>query len=94
MRVLSLTVAPPGPHAPFRSVIQQLRARGANLIVVCNEGDAEVEDICAGDHCSLIRVPLTADALQPIINIVPLQLLSYHLTGGGESASHAALTAA
>ena len=30
--------------------------------------------------CSLIRVPRTVDALQPIINIIPLQLLSYHLT--------------
>jgi glucosamine--fructose-6-phosphate aminotransferase (isomerizing) len=30
--------------------------------------------------CSLIRVPHTADALQPIINVIPLQLLSYHLT--------------
>ncbi len=26
------------------------------------------------------QVPKVADALQPIVNIVPLQLLSYHLT--------------
>ena len=27
-----------------------------------------------------LQVPKLADALQPIVNIVPLQLLSYHLT--------------
>lgn len=30
--------------------------------------------------CQLIEVPETADALQPVVNIIPLQLLSYHLT--------------
>lgn len=29
---------------------------------------------------TLIEVPQTVDCLQPVINIVPLQLLSYHLT--------------
>ncbi|GAB4823479.1 hypothetical protein N2152v2_010525 [Parachlorella kessleri] len=66
-------------HAKMLSVIQQLRARGAYLIVVCNEGDTDVEEICQG-HASLVKVPLVVDCLQPIINIVPLQLLSYHLT--------------
>lgn len=28
----------------------------------------------------IMQVPETVDALQPIVNIVPLQLLSYHLT--------------
>lgn len=29
---------------------------------------------------SMMQVPETVDALQPVVNIVPLQLLSYHLT--------------
>ncbi len=36
------------------SVLQQLRARGAQLIVLCNEGDADVQDLC-GSSCRLIR---------------------------------------
>lgn len=28
---------------------------------------------------SLVEVPRTCDALQPVINIIPLQLLAYHL---------------
>ena len=43
-------------HTKMLSVIQQLRARGAGLIVVCNSGDAEVEALCS-DRCFLIPVP-------------------------------------
>lgn len=37
------------------SVLQQLLARGAQLIVLCNEGDADVQDVC-GKRCRLIPV--------------------------------------
>lgn len=67
-------------HIKMLSVIQQLLARGANLLVVCNQGDEEMEELASTKKCSLIRVPQVVDCLQPIVNIVPLQLLSYHLT--------------
>ena len=60
-------------------MIQQLRARGAQLIVLCNTGDDEVAE-AAGPRSELICVPRTAECLAPVVNIVPLQLLSYHLT--------------
>eukprot|EP00884_Botryococcus_braunii_P005254 jgi/Botrbrau1/1472/Bobra.178_3s0029.1 len=66
-------------YAKMLSVIQQLLARSARLIVVCNHGDMELEEL-AGKSCRLIKVPEIVECLQPIINIVPLQLLSYHLT--------------
>ncbi|CAL8461865.1 g1396 [Coccomyxa elongata] len=62
------------------SVVQQLLARGARLIILCNSGDSEMKEICASGGSRLIKVPETVECLQPIINIVPLQLLSYHLT--------------
>ena len=44
------------------SVIQQLRARGASLIVVCNDGDEEVEELLAPDsRCFTIPVPQASD---------------------------------
>jgi glucosamine--fructose-6-phosphate aminotransferase (isomerizing) len=71
-------------YAKMQSVIQQLLARGARLIVLCNEGDETLREMAANraDPTSmrLVEVPLTADALQPVVNIVPLQLLAYHLT--------------
>jgi len=67
-----------GTYAKMKSVLQQLRARGARLMVLCCEGDDEVVT-AAGAEAVLIRVPRVADCLQPVVNAVPLQLLSYHL---------------
>ncbi|MCO5576271.1 hypothetical protein L7F22_030080 [Adiantum nelumboides] len=61
-----------------QSVIQQLKARKGRLIVMCTEGDAH--SMCPDGTCRVIEVPHVQDCLQPIINIVPLQLLAYHLT--------------
>jgi glucosamine--fructose-6-phosphate aminotransferase (isomerizing) len=66
-------------HRKMESVIQQLLARSAKLVILCNTGDDAMTQF-EGRGCTLIRVPRTVDALQPIINIIPLQLLSYHLT--------------
>ena len=66
-------------YSKMQGVIQQLMARSARLIVVCNEDDADIPDIVGG-RCPLIRVPRLDDALQPVANILPMQLLSYHLT--------------
>ena len=45
-------------HAKMHSVVQQLRARGARLTVVCNEGDEAMEELCraAPEECQLIQV--------------------------------------
>ncbi|KAL6562839.1 Glutamine--fructose-6-phosphate aminotransferase [isomerizing] 2 [Orobanche hederae] len=61
-----------------QSVIQQLHARKGRLIVMCTKGDAA--SVCVGGSCRVIEVPHVEDCLQPVINIVPLQLLAYHLT--------------
>jgi glucosamine--fructose-6-phosphate aminotransferase (isomerizing) len=68
-------------YAKMESVIQQLLARNARLIILCTAGDANMHayrDNARG--CTLVEVPETDEALQPVVNIVPLQLLSYHLT--------------
>ncbi|XWS32504.1 hypothetical protein CRYUN_Cryun23aG0164000 [Craigia yunnanensis] len=61
-----------------QSVIQQLHARKGRLIVVCTKGDAA--SVCPGGSCRVIEVPQVEDCLQPVVNIIPLQLLAYHLT--------------
>lgn len=35
---------------------------------------------CLLPPASVLQVPGTVEALQPVLNIVPLQLLSYHIT--------------
>ncbi|KAH6917806.1 L-glutamine D-fructose 6-phosphate amidotransferase [Coprinopsis sp. MPI-PUGE-AT-0042] len=61
-------------YPKVQSAFAQITARKAQPIVLCNEGD---QGIPAG--AKTIRVPKTVDALQGLLNIIPLQLLSYHL---------------
>ncbi|KAI1794428.1 L-glutamine D-fructose 6-phosphate amidotransferase [Ganoderma leucocontextum] len=61
-------------YPKVQSAYAQITARKAQPIVVCNEDD---DGIPKG--CKTIRVPRTVDCLQGLINIIPMQLLSYHL---------------
>ena len=54
--------------------ISEVKARGGRVIVVATEGDKEIMK-CA-DH--VITIPDTPDLLQPMVAVVPLQLLAYH----------------
>ena len=54
--------------------IEEVRARGGRVIVVATEGDDEVRR-CA-DH--LITIPEAPELFQPMLTVVPLQLLAYH----------------
>ena len=54
--------------------IEEVRARGGKTIVVATEGDDDIKPYA--DH--LITVPDTAEQLQPLLTVVPLQMLAYH----------------
>ncbi|MDR0394266.1 MAG: glutamine--fructose-6-phosphate transaminase (isomerizing) [Tannerella sp.] len=57
------------------SNIQEIKARKGRVIAVVTEGDKTVSGIV--DFC--IELPETADCLEPLTAIVPLQLLAYHI---------------
>ena len=57
------------------SNIQEVRARGADVIAIATEGTTRVGDISD----LTISVPRTDWILQPIVAILPLQLLAYHV---------------
>jgi glucosamine--fructose-6-phosphate aminotransferase (isomerizing) len=57
------------------SNLSEAKAREAPLIVVANYGDDEAAAIA--DH--VIWVPKVDELLSPIVNVVPLQLLAYHI---------------
>lgn len=61
-------------YPKVQSAFAQITARKAQPIVICNTDD---KGIPAG--AKTIRVPQTVDCLQGLLNIIPLQLLSYHL---------------
>ena len=61
-------------YPKVQSALQQVTARKGQPIIICNSSD----DSLIKDY-KTIRVPQTVDCLQGLINIIPLQLLSYHL---------------
>ena len=57
------------------SNLQEVRARKARLITIASEGDTELEKI--SEH--VIQIPDTLTNLQPLLTVIPLQLLAYHV---------------
>lgn len=62
-------------HEKIISNIQEVKARKGRVIAVVNEGDTAISKLA--DH--IIEVPETEEILSPLVTIVPLQLLSYHI---------------
>jgi glucosamine--fructose-6-phosphate aminotransferase (isomerizing) len=56
------------------SNIEEVRARGGHIIAVATEGDNHIKRY--SNH--VIYVPDTQESLQPLLTVVPLQLLAYH----------------
>jgi glucosamine--fructose-6-phosphate aminotransferase (isomerizing) len=57
------------------SNMQEVRARGAHVIAVASEDGADIEA-----HAEeVIRVPRTDWMLQPLLAVIPLQLLAYRI---------------
>ncbi|ALB03945.1 glutamine--fructose-6-phosphate transaminase (isomerizing) [Kocuria palustris] len=59
-------------HSKVVSNIQEIRARGAETIVIAEEGDTSVEDYA--NH--VIRIPQSPTLLQPLLATVPLQIFA------------------
>lgn len=54
------------------SIILKIWPDADNIVIICNDDDDSVPE-----SAKVIRVPRTVDCLQGLINVIPLQLLSY-----------------
>ncbi len=57
------------------SNLMEVRARRGKVIAVATEGDEEIRGLA--DH--VIEVPPTLSLLTPMLSVIPLQLLAYHM---------------
>lgn len=57
------------------SNIQEVKARKGKIIAIVNKGDTQIRALA--DH--VIEVPETEEVLSPLVTVVPLQLLAYHI---------------
>jgi glucosamine--fructose-6-phosphate aminotransferase (isomerizing) len=62
-------------HGKIISNIEEVRARGGQVIAVVTEGDTAITPLV--DH--VITIPETMDMLTPILTSIPLQLLAYYV---------------
>ena len=57
------------------SNMEEVRSRGGRIIAIATEGDATIARLA--EH--VLYVPDVREPFQPILNVVPLQLLAYHV---------------
>ncbi len=71
-----VVIATRGPnYEKVVSNIQEVKARKGKLIAIVTEGDEIVKDLA--HH--IIEIPATDEILAPLLAVIPLQLLSYHI---------------
>lgn len=59
----------------LKSNIQEVSARGGQLIVFLDESIVTEED----DNVQIVRIPKVNNLIAPVVYVIPLQLLSYHV---------------
>lgn len=64
-----------GSYEKVVSNIQEVKARKGRVIAVVTEGDKLIPQMAE----FVIEIPAVQDALIPIVSVIPLQLLSYHI---------------
>lgn len=65
-------------HQQYQKIIsnmEEVKARGGRIIAVVTEGDEQVKEIAD----QIIEVPQTENFLAPLLSVIPLQLLAYHI---------------
>ncbi len=64
-----------GAYEKILSNVQEVKARGGKIIAIVTQGDKDVAELA--DH--IIEIPETEEELTPLITVIPLQLLAYHI---------------
>jgi glucosamine--fructose-6-phosphate aminotransferase (isomerizing) len=64
-----------GAYEKILSNVQEVKARGGKIIAIVTEGDVDVSSLA--DHT--IEIPEVDEELTPLMCVVPLQLLAYHI---------------
>ncbi len=64
-----------GAYEKIMGNIEEVKARGGRILAIASEGDKDIAKKV--DH--VIYIPETLAALTPILSVLPLQLLAYHI---------------
>jgi glucosamine--fructose-6-phosphate aminotransferase (isomerizing) len=61
------------------SNVQEVKARGGRVIAVAFAGDAELPRVLDAGRDSVLEVPACDELWSPLLMVLPLQLLAYHV---------------
>ena len=64
-----------GSYQKIKGNVQEVKARHGKIISVVTEGEREIAGM--SDH--VITIPSTLEMLTPLLSVIPLQLLAYHI---------------
>merc|ERR1712194_563189 len=67
-------------YMKIKANIEEVHARNGTLIIITDEGNDELHRF--SDY--VIQVPVVDQYLQPILNVIPLQLMSYYIAKSGQ----------
>ena len=65
-------------HQQYQKIVsnmEEVKARGGRIIAIVTEGDEQVKEIAD----QVIELPHTENFLAPLLSVIPLQLLAYHI---------------
>ncbi|NNF29112.1 MAG: glutamine--fructose-6-phosphate transaminase (isomerizing), partial [Gemmatimonadetes bacterium] len=62
-------------YEKIKGNVQEVKARSGRVLAIVTDGDVEIAEMA--DH--VITVPPTLGILSPLLNVIPLQLLAYHI---------------
>jgi glucosamine--fructose-6-phosphate aminotransferase (isomerizing) len=62
-------------YAKVLSNMEEVKARGGRIIAITSEGNGDLRRLAAHQ----LRVPAAAPLVSPVLTVIPLQLLAYHI---------------
>ena len=65
-------------HKLYKKVIsnmQEVQSRKGRILAIVTEGDEEIRKICE----NVIEIPEVLEPLVPLLSVIPLQMLAYHV---------------
>jgi glutamine---fructose-6-phosphate transaminase (isomerizing) len=74
-----VALCPPGrTYDKMLSNVQEVKARGGRVLAIAGEGDTHLQRILEGSDV-LLQIPVGEEMWSPLLMVVPLQLLAYHV---------------
>ena len=74
-----MAIATEDLFAKVASNIQEVKARGASVIVITDVSSEQLAGMLDPAQDSVVQIPVADPFLTPLLSVIPLQLLAYHI---------------